>query len=155
MLVNLYTNLSEELFENDEKIYTELIQKIMASIEEHQRNGKIVPIERYIMFLERLFSKFDTKKDMDYYKTKELTNSNNKFKVVVTLLPYNMERNFEFNLREKLGYIKESIAYSFEIDSDKFDMFVDGKLVTNDKLDTFEYKDYYLQGHITLQKRDK
>ena len=63
------------------------------------------------MFMERFFNKFEKRKDMDFYKSRDVSNHSNKFKVTATLLPYEIQRHAEFNLKERVGYIKENLAY--------------------------------------------
>jgi len=159
LLVNIYTRLSPELKTEEFEVYKELINGVMNSIEKVLVVKNVPAIERYILFLDKFFEKFDNKKGLIYYKTNRLQNTMTpslKIRGSVRLLPYSFSKNYEFYLRDRVGYIKEVLASEFEIDSNDFNLHISGRLVTDQ--DMFkEYQSFYSNNDpsmIMVKKKD-
>jgi len=153
LLVNIYTKLGEELQMAQQEVYRELIETIMNSIAEYNHRNELSSIERYILFLGKFFSMFERKRSPNYYRIGQSENNNplHKVKCTAKFRDYNLSRQFDFSMKERLGYIKEVLALNFEVEGE-IEVEIDGTVIGED--DMFrELKDVVTQGIIYVTKK--
>lgn len=158
LLVNIHTKLGSDLKEHAQELYQELVANIMSSIERLLEQRNIKAIERYIQFLGKFFDKLANKKSPEFYRSTigPISNPNSihaahfqsqmqKVQVVAEYYPYGSTKSFEFYKKDKAGWIKETLARAFDIDSSDFELTIDDTLITEEDL-IKELKDIILPG---------
>ena len=137
-LVDLSIRVDQSLNLNREDICTQVVHDIMTALKGALEKKNFQAIERYIMFLDKFFDRFENKTGSYFYKLNNaysnMASSSQRFGLNVKLLPYNIQTKVDLYLKDRIGYIREVLANHYELDNTDFQMTICGTQIRDEDL---------------------
>lgn len=134
ILVDLSVRVDPRLNMSQETICSQVVQDIMPALKRALEEKNFTAIEKYILFLNKFFHQFEDKSGQFFQRLHNynLGNSTQKMTLNIKLLPYNITRQVELSLKERIGYIREMVADHFDIGPHDFELTICGTQISGE-----------------------